>query len=42
MKSRQEKLSSSLFRTMQIQNKKRELVNFISAEVDLSSDDSDN
>ena len=26
---------------MQIQNKKRELVNFISAEVDLSSDDSD-
>ena len=27
---------------MQIQNKKRELVNFISAEVDLSSDNSAN
>ena len=41
IESRQEKLSSSLFRAMQIQNKKRKPVDFINAEVNLSSDDSD-
>ena len=34
------KLSSSLLRTMQIQNKKRKPIVFIDAEVDPNSDDS--
>ena len=38
IKSRQEHLSTSLFRTMQVQNEEKELKSFIDYEADFDSD----